>query len=142
MRYISNHILFLGRTVTIVLFLASSGFTTILHNCTMETAACCEPRSGQQHEQCDVSLPQNIAFQSGQICHSNTVVGGVTPPAAVLEKDTKSEIKKFDTPLVFAALFVHSVHQPECTSSHYSPSADVVFPSSVEKYVLNATFLI
>lgn len=123
-------------------FVASSGFTTILHNCTMEVPTCCEVPTQNRHEQCDVSVPPEVSIRSDLICHTNTVVGGLKPTAAVLEKESKSESKKLDAPLVLTVSNFSSTDQVNSSTSRFFSFADIVFFPSVEKYVLNASFLI
>ncbi len=143
MRYISKHILLVSRTLALVTFLASSGFTTILHNCTMEVTTCCEAPREVNHKDCGGSVPANteLFIQSDAFCHTNTVVGGVTTNPAVLEKDGKSDVKKLqkaESILTTSATAFNQLRSPFNSFSSGTP----VFLPSVEKYVLNASFLI
>ena len=143
MKFLSTHILFIARPLVVVTFLASSGLATVLHNCTMVAATCCEAPAEMNHKDCDESLPANSvpSIQSNAICHINTVVGGVTTNPAVLDKDGKSELKN---PLSFVFVFTPSYEASFqlSTSSSLGLTAPPVFLPSVEKYVLNASFLI
>jgi hypothetical protein len=143
MRYISTHILFVSRTLALVTFLASSGFTAILHNCTLVPASCCAAPREINHKDCSESLPVNLerSIQSNAVCHTNTVVGGITTNPAVLEKVVKSEVKKPVSPLFVLSPFVAVSGQSFTSSTPFSSPASVFLPS-VEKYVLNASFLI
>lgn len=143
MKYFSTHILFIARPLVVVTFLASSGLATVLHNCTMVAATCCEAPAEINHKNCDKRLPANsdLFIQSNAVCHANTVVGGVTTNPAVLDKDGKSELKN---PLSFVFAFTSSVEASFQinTSFNRGITAPPVFLPSVEKYVLNASFLI
>lgn len=143
MRYISIHILFLGRTLALVTFLASSGFATILHNCTMENATCCEAPREVNHEDCAGGLPakREPSFQSNSVCHTSIVIGGVTTNPAVLDKNGTSEVKAFDLSVLLQANSVAVSDQLQVSRISFSLSAPVFHPS-VEKYVLHAALLI
>ncbi len=143
MRYISKHILLVSRTLALATFLASSGFTTILHNCTMEVTACCEAPREVNHKDCGGSVPANteLFIQSDAVCHINTVVGGITTNPAVLEKDGKSDIKKFQIAESILTTSIAGFNHLRSQFNSFSFDTAVFLPS-VEKYVLNASFLI
>lgn len=132
----------LGRLLAIVTFLANSGFTTILHNCTMVSMSCCEAPSETNHKDCGEELPSDSApsIQSNSVCHTNTIVGGVTTNPAVFEKSGKSDVKK--VVLTFAVLISPATLSQDFASSSFPAVTSPVFLPSVEKYVLNASFLI
>lgn len=142
-KFINRHILFMGRTLAIVSFLVGSGVATIVHNCTMENAICCEAPREINHKDCDGGLPANPepSFQSNSVCHTNNVIGGVTTNPAVLEKNGTSEVKKLDLAVIHTGHSVAVSDQLQVSRIAFSLSASVFHPS-VEKYVLNATFLI
>lgn len=144
MKYFSTYTLFIiARTLVVVTFLASSGLATVLHSCTMVAASCCEAPGEMNHKDCDKSLPANSnpSVQSNAVCHTNTVVGGVTTNPAVLDKDGKSELKNL---LSFVFAFTYSVEASFQinTAINRGITAPSVFLPSVEKYVLNASLLI
>lgn len=143
MRFISNHILFFGRVVAIVIFLSSSGFTTILHACTMEVADCCAAPEHTRHNQCDEAMPvaDGVHFDSNSVCHINSLIGGLAINPAVVEKQGKTEKKDLS---VFVPLPLYSSLSDQDNDVSSFPATfnvTVVFPSA-EKYVLNASFLI
>lgn len=143
MRYISKHIFLVTRALALATFLASSGFTTIVHNCTMEVPVCCEVPKEIEHKDCGESLPANtgLAVRSDAACHTNTVVGGVTTNPAVLEKDAKSGVKKLEIAESIVTTSVANFNQLRTPLSSFSNDTPVFLPS-VEKYILNASFLI
>lgn len=143
MKFLSTHILFIARPLVLVTFLASSGLATVLHNCTMVAATCCDAPAEINHMDCEERLPVNsdLSIQSNAVCHINTVVGGVTTNPAVLDKDGKSQLKN---PVAFVFAFTPSLEASIQISTFTSLglTAPTVFLPSVEKYVLNASFLI
>ncbi len=144
MKYFSTYTLFIiARTLVVVTFLASSGLATVLHSCTMVAASCCEAPGEMTHKDCDKSLPANSSpsIQSNAVCHVNTLVGGVTTNAAVLDKDGKSELRN---PLPFVFAFTPSLEASFqiSTSPNFGLTTPPAFFPTVEKYVLNASFLI
>lgn len=143
MGYISKHILPVSRALALATFLASSGFTTIVHNCTMEVPVCCEAPKETNHKDCGESVPANkeLAVRSNALCHTNTVVGGVTTNPAVLEKDAKSDVKKLQIAQSILTTSGADFNQPRTPLSSFF-SATPVFLPSVEKYILNSSFLI
>ncbi len=76
--------------------------------------------------------------QSEYVCHTNSVVGGLTTKAGLLEKaPTHNEnVSAFIVPANDASIAATTTSY---TSLSYAVS---ISPSSVEKCVLNATFLI
>lgn len=142
MKSFPGHILSLGRVLAVITFLANSGFTTILHNCTMVSMSCCDAPSETNHKDCGESLPADSApsIQSNSVCHTNTVVGGVTTNPAVFEKNGKSDLKK--SVLEVTLLVSPTTLSQDFASSSFPAVTTPVFLPSVEKYVLNSTFLI
>jgi len=143
MKRISTHILLIGRTLVLVTLLASSGLATVLHNCTMENATCCEVPREANHKDCGEGLPANpeSLFQSNSVCHTNIVIGGITTNPAVLDKNAPSEVKKYDLPDAVPGTPVAVSDQLQVSQIFFSLSAPVFHPS-VEKYVLHAALLI
>ncbi|MBI3111185.1 MAG: hypothetical protein HYZ01_06395 [Ignavibacteriales bacterium] len=144
MKRISTHILLIGRTLVLVTFLASSGLATVLHNCTMENATCCEVPREANHKDCDGSrLPVKTepSLLSNSVCHTNVVIGGITTNPAVLDKNVQSEVKKYDLPDAVPGTPVAVSDQLQVSRIFFPLSAPVFHPS-VEKYVLHAALLI
>lgn len=143
MKLFNKHILFVGRVVAILFFIASSGFTTILHICTMEASECCDPSGASDHHACpdeESSSPVAGASITGvNDCHINAVVGGLSAIQALLEKDSK--VQNISVLALLVPTFVSFASSINTSSFTYSYS-ETVSPPSVEKYVLNETFLI
>ena len=90
MRSIARDTIAFGRVFTLVFLLASSGFTTILHICTMEASECCDTSSVSDHDACPnkPALPvTGPSIQNVDDCHINAVVGGLAVDQALVEKD-------------------------------------------------------
>lgn len=141
---ISKYLVPLVRTVVLLFFLGNSGFTSIVHLCSMKAAECCDtniPGDDNMCQETPVAAPQGEHVQSMLECHTNAVVGGLVDVQALVEKDSGSK-----TP----SLVVHPVLIPlqlaaslcQAASWFSSTYTSNVSPPSVEKYVLNSTFLI
>lgn len=143
MRMIVRNIKLFTALVAVFFLISSSGFTSILHSCLMGGMACCMStmqhaygRTEQSHQ--PMALHLNSAMTG---CCSTTIVGGLSTSMALLEKPNRIEHSK---PVVVA---VNSI-VPELTP-HFKSSSEYLFlvtgnilPSPVERYVLNASFLI
>jgi len=123
-------------------FLASSGATIVVRQCSMDTASCCNTASCDNDDACDqpVALPSDHSIKAEYSCRTTTLVGGLAIQQAVVEQPHKSL-------LIMAVLGL--VVPPDCRLSAQPPRsssalllADAASPPSVEKYVLNASFLI
>lgn len=122
---------------------ATSGFTAILHICAMEASEYCDTSGASDHDACtNEQLPLPVAdtsIHNVDYCHINAVVGGFAIVQALVEKDSKT--KNVEVLSLHTSTFVSPApgYTPSCFNYSYSES---VSPPSVEKYVLNATFLI
>lgn len=143
MGYFSKYTLFVGRALALATFLASSGFTTIVHNCTMGIPVCCEAPREINHKDCSERVPANkeLAVRSNAACHTTTVAGGVTTNPAVLEKDAKSDVKKLQIAQSIITTSILRLDQLHTPLNFFSNDTSVFLPS-VEKYILNASLLI
>ncbi len=143
MKLFTKNIVFMGRVVAFLFFVASSGFTTLLHICTMEASECCDTSGASDHAACpnpEKSSPvAGTAIKNADDCHINAVAGGLSAIQALLEKDGKTQ--KVVVLSVLASTFVSLAPINNTSSFTYSYS-EGVSPPSVEKYVLNETFLI
>ena len=125
MIFIARHSIAFGRVLTLVFLLASARFTIILHICVKKP---------------DKALPvAGMSIRKGDDSRSSVVVGRLRVVLAIVEKDSKVQnvevLPLLTSPFVSPAL--------GNTSSLFSYSFfESVSPSSVEKYVLNETFLI
>ncbi len=144
MKFINLHIVQLSRATLVAIFVASSGFTAILHNCTMKAATCCSDSSEEvSHKDCDEGLPTNLesSIQFNAVCHTNTLVGGMTTNPAVVEKENKYQQTKLS---IVADIILVDCFQTSALnlSPLFGHTTATVSPPSVEKYVLNASFRI
>ena len=142
MRFITGHIILVGRVVAFLFFLSSSGFTTAFHLCTMEATECCDPSGTTDHKACqDENLPAaGLSVKGVFDCHTNTLGGGLNPVQGLVEKQVRQEHSKPDI-VVFA--FSCTLDAPGFHSNPLLlPQAATASPPSVEKYVLTAAYLI
>jgi hypothetical protein len=125
MKSIVRHSIAFGRVLTLVFLLASSRFTTILFMCVREA---------------DKALPEaGMSIYNVDGCHSTVVFSGLRIVMAFVEKDSK--VQNVEVLPLLTSPFVSPA--PGNTSSWFSYSFfESVSPPSVEKYVLNETFLI
>ena len=143
MKFFTKNIVVIGRVTAFLFLVASSGFTTLLHICTMEAAECCDPSGASDHHGCPSEpIDQPISgssIQNVDDCHINSVVGGLASLQALLEKDIKTQNSDILSVLISTFVPVAPISN---TSSLTYPYSQSVSPPSVEKYVLNETFLI
>ena len=143
MKFFTENIVVLGRVTAFLFLVASSGFTTFLHICTMEATECCDTSGATDHQACfDEETPSPVAgasIQNINDCHINTVAGGLAAIQALQEKDSKE--LNVNVLALLVSTFIPVGPNANASSFDYSYS-DNVSPPSVEKYVLNETFLI
>ncbi len=133
---------FAAAIVAILLTLSSSGFTAVLHSCLMAERVCCDqPMSMMARMPAeDGAFPGSPVLQSDMSCCSVTVAGGLnTNPIVAGNQLPAPPHLDLIALLPSSAL---SVTQLALTHPALFSSSAVVSPPSVEKYVLNATFLI
>lgn len=93
---------------------------------------------------CDTEQPSDastLSFRADFQCHANTLVGGIMANPAVVEKENKYQQTKLSIVvdvISFDCFQTSSLN----LSSLYGQTTANVSPPSVEKYVLNASFLI
>lgn len=135
-----------GRVLAILFILANSGFTAVLRQCTMKSDApmeCCSGSKESDEATCDGS--QNQAglrlIESQFSCHSTTLAGGIASTSAFLQKESAKQTAMGNE--------LCSQHQQYTTSTSAvghstNPAyfAATLSPPSVEKCVLNSSFLI
>ncbi len=143
MQSLDRHIPVIGRLFLVLFFAANSGFSVALSYCTMSKggddacamAATCNEHStpGTSH---DVSVGNH--FQ----CMVNTVAGGLQTEPTTVEKHTLNRLitKLAELPVALPVLLSKEVVDQPLTL--FSSAGINVSPPSVEKYVLNETFLI
>ena len=145
MNFINRHIFILGRLFAVIFFLASSGFTVVLYHCTMDDMSICAPSDNcmaGNSEAADHQQPSEISLTSAGIpCHTVSVAGGLHTDPSIVEKESSAKHIKIEfvlAPTSDSGL-TSIVDQP---IQLLSTNTSNVSPPSVEKYVLNATFLI
>jgi len=128
--------------VLFVFLLASSGFTTILHECRVQPQmACCAVPDRMNEDECDQnSAPKaGPSFESDQACHTNSIIGGLAVKQAIVEKDKISKVQRTATLVV--SLSSETSYSP-FSSRRFDSRTEAVFLPSVGKHILNSSFLI
>ncbi len=155
MRILNNHILAFGRFFLLLFFLGNSGFTAVLYHCTMSTCttteemsgtgccagmACCTCVSGGETAGLQSSVEHGVTV--AQRCLTATLAGGNLTEPTIVEKAFNGQ-QSFKVDLLAATLYETVIDSGlDLSVSHLASAASKVSKSSVEKYVLNATFLI
>jgi hypothetical protein len=132
---------FFAAIVAFLLALSSSGFTAVLHSCLMAQEKSC----------CDVSLMREMASDEGVIpgtpvlknnmsCCTITVAGGLNTNPIVIG-DQAAPLQHLEV-LALIPPVEFSGAQHILTHSTLVSASVAASPPSVEKYVLNSTFLI
>jgi hypothetical protein len=143
MNFIYRHIVLVGRITTLLLFLSSLGFTAVLE-------ICCEPDGAEIHlkavphsdsEECAGPTQPTIA-STGNGCHMRLLAGGLNSIPALVEKDGKPNAAKPDVLSVLVAHDTPYLPLHATTYQSYLVLSGNPSPAPVEKYVLNASFLI
>jgi hypothetical protein len=151
MNFFPQRTIIAGRILAVLFVLANSGFTAVLHQCAMESKQaapsdqsmeCCDTPDRDNDAACEVSqgpssAPHGIHFT----CHTSTIVGGMPSTSALLSEQSKTQLSKFGE---WSANFPqHAVSRPiinrSFTLDYFAINAT---PPSVEKCVLNSSFLI
>jgi hypothetical protein len=143
---IDKHSTWAGRILVVMLFIANSGFTAILHQCTMDTAECCDASRTSDHHACqdEDSVPAPItgpSVTSAFECHINSVAGGLSVAPAVTEKNAINQVSKLDVVALVGYLDVATLAQSISSTLLHAFSTNAS-PPSVEKNILTATLLI
>ena len=143
MKSIARYTIAFTRVFTLVLVLASSGFTTILHFCAMEAFECCDTSGSSIYKTChnrQVSAPvAGMSIQNVNDCR-NAVVGGLAVVEAMVEKNSRVQNLEIHSVLTFTVVSPAPSNTSSCCFRYsYNES---VSPPSVEKYVLNESLLI
>lgn len=146
MKFFPRHMILSGRILAILFILANSGFTAVLRQCTMKSIApmeCCGGSDQSNESTCDGTQNQaGLRLVESQFsCHTTTLVGGIATTFALLQKElTKQNIKtnemcgRYQQNTICTNTLYHSTNPAQVTAT--------LSPPSVEKYVLNETFLI
>jgi hypothetical protein len=143
MQIINRNIILVGRIVAFLFFLASSGFTSVLHICAMEASGCCDVSPAGGEKPCENPLPQSTGHvtQIGSSCLANIVAGGLVGVQGTTEKDSRAQVSK---PIaLIGSLAPRMLHLPSISvSRHHSSHNPACSPPSVETYIMNTSFLI
>lgn len=109
----------------------------------MQATECCDTSGASDHDACPgepLAQPTpGVSIKNLDECHVNSVVGGLVAIQALLEKNGKAQ--NVAILAVLPSTFVSLAPDANTSSFNYSYS-ERVSPRSVEKYVLNETFLI
>lgn len=128
--------------VAFLFFVGSAGFTSVVHVCLMGTGECCAMSGSSDRMACqEEGLPAHELAVKGQLdCHINTVAGGLNDNPTVVEKQIRPQSPNgaFVGFALSQTLAIPKFNKSITVTLH---SRDVS-PPSVEKYVLNGTFLI
>ena len=155
MRFANKHTLTFGRLFLLLFFIANSGFTVVLYNCSMAPRAttnemsgmsCCEGMACCTGAGCeDAARPQapvGHVVRVDQQCLTATIAGGsLTEPTIVEKGFTGQQILKADplSAVVYEPVIGSGL---DLTGFHLVSASSNVSRSSVETYVLNVSFLI
>jgi hypothetical protein len=128
--------------MAVLVLSASSGATVVLHRCQMEIASCCSPKHTANNDGCDQSTAAQtgLSFKSDFTCHVDVVVGGLALKQALLEKENRSEANIAVIPNICSLSSCTSIQTDSYTHELFLGKA--VSPPSVDRYVLNGSFLI
>jgi hypothetical protein len=155
MRFLDRHTLTFGRLFLLLFFVANSGFTIVLYNCSMahhpttnemSGMSCCQ---GMDHCTCALckdaagsQAPVSHGVTLDQQCMTVTIAGGTLTEPTIVEKGFTGQqiIKAALLPATVCATTVDS--RPDHAALRLASASTNVATSSVETYVLNAAFLI
>ncbi len=122
---------------------ASSGVATLVRTCTMRGMDCCATAAHSNQCACNdsPSLMRGIAVRADLACHTTKVLGGLTINAALVEKENKTRQHNASVDFVIPSPF--DLSSTYLSFSHLRFALAVPHsPPAVEKYILNASFLI
>jgi hypothetical protein len=128
----TRHIVAFGRILFVLLLVANSGFTMVLHTCQMPDMSCCEPSERNDTGIDGYDHNRTIAFTpTPSVCCQLEVVGGVDSGAQELNLTVLIPLSPL-TP--YTAFSLPSTALPALTER--------AGPYPVATYILNASFLI
>lgn len=126
--------------VAFLMVLSSSGFTVVLHSCLMAERSCCSASMTGHMAGDEGAIPGKPELKNDMSCCSTTVAGGVNSNPIVT-----GTLQPALAHLDLVALLPPMVSSGgQCIASHstFFLSSTAASPPSVEKYVLNSSFLI
>ncbi len=137
-----RHILVIGRILVLLLFVANSGFTMALHTCAMSQMACCADAMPAPKMPALPATKAALAASQADCC-TVIIAGGVNTASVAMEHSSSLNPQKFtvraDVPAIAAQADPQASASPMLA---WLSSRSAASPRSVEKYVLNAVFLI
>ena len=94
-----KHTVLITRLLLVVLLLTSSGFTTVLRECTMMNDAsgpmdCCMPSRTNDESRANSSTSPATTSIAQIDCHIATIVGGLPATSGIIEKNSNSILPK------------------------------------------------
>jgi hypothetical protein len=129
-----------GRILVLLILMANAGFTLALHSCLMSGKPCCGSPMPVRHAQ---DHPAGMHIVSPPIeCCLVTIAGGMNTSPMVSERSPAPSPQKFMAVANLPALSMAAARGPLDGLHLLSDVTLRVGPPPVEKYVLNATFLI
>ena len=145
MSFFARHKRLAGGVAAALFLLTNSGFTAVVHYCTMKTSsspACCLPsddannspkeRTGHSTEM-EIDAPQSE-------CHTTSVVGGLSDRLALAEKVNSLHLAKTNSVLI--PLSFQFADTPGAYPSRISICLLDATPPSVEECILYSSFRI
>ena len=138
-----RHIVAVGRILAVLLLLANSGFTMVLHSCLMGSSRCAELPMGMGMHGKAQSQSSGMELATLSVpCCAVTVAGGINDKPVTTERTAETGIQKSAPVAEMPLLHDPGEPGPDASSRFLSYAAERVAPHPVEKYILNAAFLI
>lgn len=139
---ITRHINLLGSVVAFLFAIGSSGLAVIIHSCAMRSEMpCCQKISDEMGGDCSNPIQTSgiPSIHSDTNCSTSTVVGGLTTNPGVV--DNNQLVQKISSVAVPMNACLSCVQTLTSSVSDIA-NAVSISPPTVEKHILNATFLI
>ena len=145
MSYFARHIRAACGVFVVVFLLTNSGFTAVVHFCTMTSSsspACCSPSQAANNPSKSTRTDSSeLAIRAPlSDCHTTSVVGGLSDRPAVIQKANQSSSDKSILTLVLQS----TQHQRLFSTASFRNGICFLDtpPPSVEKCILLGSFLI
>lgn len=140
MFYLHQHTRFTAAIVALLLTLSSSGFTAVLRSCLMAERRCCDVSMMAHMPGDDAAVPGKPALMNNMSCCAVTVAGGLNANP-IVAGNQQIVLHHLD---VLALLPPTTCIDAEHVLTHslLLSFSSATSPPPVEKYVLNAAFLI
>ncbi len=146
MKSFSQHTIIAGRILAVLFVIANSGFTTVLRQCTMKSDGpmeCCSvPEKSDAASRDAIQKNANsLSIVSQFSCHTTTLVGGIANTLALLQKDSAKQNAR-ENELCAQLQLRTAITSTLDHSTNPAHFAVILSPPSVEKCILNSSFLI